>query len=165
MSDFRKDKEFEFSFTRKILVERIEDWYDGYSWNGKERVINPLSLLNLLIDHKFDNFWIRTGGMNFLKQMNIKNYILTKVFNGSVKFRGSLDIQDDGDVDPLALMLHTGYLTLRKRQESDENSKLYLTVPNREVCTAIMKNYTDSCITPLVSSGNDIFNSVSSREF
>ncbi|MDR1081357.1 MAG: AAA family ATPase [Deltaproteobacteria bacterium] len=165
LSDFQKHKEFGSAFTLKMLMERIEDWYDGYSWNGMERVINPLSLQNLLRYRKFDNFWIRSGGMNFLNQMNIKNDIFNKVFDGNVKFSGSLDIQDVGDVDPLALMLQTGYLTLRRRQEYDEYSKLYLTVPNREVGMTIMKNYVDNYIMPLVSSEKDIFNSVSSREF
>ncbi|MDR1035125.1 MAG: AAA family ATPase [Deltaproteobacteria bacterium] len=162
---FQNDKEFGTAFTREMFIKRIEDWYDGYSWNGKEYLINPVSLQNLLIDRKFDNFWIKSGGTNFLNVMNIKDNIFTQVFNGSEKFSGSLEIQDVGKINPLALMLQTGYVTLRKRQKSDESSKLYLTVPNREVGMTIMNNYADSCITPLMSSRKDIFNSVRTREF
>jgi hypothetical protein len=148
-----------------MLIERIEEWYDGYSWNGDDRVINPLSLQNLLIDHKFDNFWFRTGGMNFIQKLNIRDDIFYKVFNGNEKFTGSVDIQDADNIDPIALMLQTGYLTLRKRDESDDNSKLYLTVPNREVGMSIMKNYVDRNIFPLMSAKQDIFNSVRTKEF
>jgi hypothetical protein len=37
-------------------MELIDEWYDGYSWNGEERQLNPLSLQNFLVDHNFDNF-------------------------------------------------------------------------------------------------------------
>jgi hypothetical protein len=28
------------------LRQKILDWYDGYTWNGKTRVLNPISILN-----------------------------------------------------------------------------------------------------------------------
>ncbi|MDR1081498.1 MAG: hypothetical protein LBQ79_11205 [Deltaproteobacteria bacterium] len=75
--------------------------------------------------------------------MNIKDDIIAKVFNGSEKFNGSLDMQSVSKVDPIALMLQTGYLSLRRREESEEYSKLFLAVPNREVGMKIMKDYAD----------------------
>jgi uncharacterized protein YehS (DUF1456 family) len=162
---FHENKEFGPGFSREMLMKRIIDWYDGYSWNGKDQVINPLSLQNLLIDHNFDNFWFRTGGLNFLQKFNIRDDIFSKVFNGKERFFGSVDIQDAGNIDPIALMLQTGYLTVRKRDELDDNSKLYLTVPNREVGMSIMKNYVDRNILPSMSAKQEIFNSVRTKEF
>ncbi|MDR1313533.1 MAG: ATP-binding protein [Deltaproteobacteria bacterium] len=162
---FHKHKEFGSGFTRKMLIGRIVEWYDGYSWNGTDRVINPLSLQNLLLDRKFDNFWFRTGGINFLQKLNIRDDIFSKAFAGNEKFSGSVDIQDAGDIDPIALMLQTGYLTLSKRKKSDEFSKLYLTVPNREVGMSIMKNYVDRHIIPIMSAEKDIFNPIRTKEF
>ncbi|MDR1313805.1 MAG: AAA family ATPase [Deltaproteobacteria bacterium] len=165
LDDFHEKKEFGPGFTIEKLMKRITEWYDGYSWNGVDTVINPISLQNFLLDHIFDNFWIRTGGLNFINQMNIKDDFFAKVCNGSQEFSGSMDIQDAGDADPVAMMLQSGYLTLRKRQKSDEKSKLYLAVPNKEVGMSIMKIYIDSRIIPLISSENDLFNSARCKEF
>ncbi|MDR1079773.1 MAG: ATP-binding protein [Deltaproteobacteria bacterium] len=165
LAELRNKRKFGPGFSHKMFMDRIIDWYDGYSWNGKDRVINPLSLQNLLIDYEFDNFWFRTGGMTFLQNLNMRDNIFTKIFNGVENFKGSVDIQDAGNIDPIPLMLQTGYLTIRKHDESDDDSKLYLTVPNREVGMSIMKNYVDRHIIPLMSTNIDIFNSVRTKEF
>ncbi|MDR1312569.1 MAG: AAA family ATPase [Deltaproteobacteria bacterium] len=165
LADFHKNIDFGPDFSLEMLMKRITEWYDGYSWNGDDRVINPISLQNFLLDRNFDNFWIRTGGMNFLNQMNIKDDILSKVFKGNIEFKGSVDIQDAGNADPVSIMLQTGYLTLRKRKESDKTFKLFLAVPNKEVGMSIMKNYVEFRIVPLISSENDILNSLRCTEF
>ncbi|MDR1313047.1 MAG: ATP-binding protein [Deltaproteobacteria bacterium] len=165
LAEMRQIPEFGPDFSRDMFMDRIIDWYYGYSWNGKDQVINPLSLQNLLIDYEFDNFWFRTGGTNFLQKLNIRDNIFTKVFNGVDNFKGSVDIQDAGNIDPIPLMLQTGYLTVRKHDEFNDNSKLYLTVPNREVGMSIMKNYVDRHIIPLMSAKSEIFNSVATKEF
>jgi hypothetical protein len=68
LKNFKDMKKFGPKFTHKSLMELIDEWYDGYSWNGADRLLNPLSLQNLLVDYNFDNLWVRSGGMNFLNQ-------------------------------------------------------------------------------------------------
>jgi hypothetical protein len=164
LSDFQNKNKFGPGFTRESLIERIIEWYDGYSWNGNDRVLNPLSLQNFLADHVFDNFWIRSGGMNFLNQMNITDDIFSEVFNGEAEFNGSLDIQDTGNIDPVAVMLQTGYLTVRKQQETEQFSELYLAVPNKEVGMTIMRNYVDDHVIPSIID-DDNFTPALCKEF
>jgi hypothetical protein len=41
-------------------------WYDGYSWDGRNFVYNPFSVLNLFDRYEFANYWFRTGTPTFL---------------------------------------------------------------------------------------------------
>ncbi|MDR1314906.1 MAG: ATP-binding protein [Deltaproteobacteria bacterium] len=165
LAELRNQKEFGPGFSKKMLMERIIEWYDGYSWNGTDRVINPLSLQNFLIDHEFKNYWFGTGEPRLIQKFNITDDIFSKVFNGSERFTGSVDIQDSGNIDPIPLMLQTGYLTLRKRDKTEDNNKLYLTVPNREVGMSIMKNYVSRHVMPKLTAEKNIFNSVRAKQF
>ncbi|MDR1314366.1 MAG: ATP-binding protein [Deltaproteobacteria bacterium] len=147
---FQDPKIYGPGFTRADMIERIREWYDGYSWNGTDYLINPLSLQSLLYYKLFDNYWIRSGGMNFLNQMNINNDIFSEVFKEEAEFSGSVDIQDVHNIDPVSLMLQTGYLTVRERKDTESFSELYLTVPNKEVGMTIMRNYVDKHIIPSI---------------
>jgi hypothetical protein len=151
LAGFRDVKNFGPHFTRELLLERIADKYDGYSWNGKDRVINPLSLQNFLIDHVFDDFWIRTEGFNFLNQINVTNDVLSAALKGESKFKGNVDVQDADNADPATLMLQTGYLTVRKRQVPDQSPELYLDVPNKEVGMSIVQYYVETRVIPSIS--------------
>jgi uncharacterized protein YehS (DUF1456 family) len=164
LADFKKNTIVGPDFTRESLMERIVDWYDGYSWNGKDRVINPISVQKFLLDHIFNNYWIQTGGINFLNQMNITNDVFSTVFKGVPEFSGSVDIQDVGNADPVPVMLQAGYLTVRKRQRP-KHSELYLAVPNKEVSMTIMKNYIDTRVIPSISPDDDNFTPELCKEF
>jgi hypothetical protein len=97
--------------------------------------------------------------------MNIKYDIFSSVFKGETEFNGNLDIQDAGNADPIALMRQTGYLTVRKRKESDKESELYLAVPNNEVGRTIMRNCVDTCVIPSISPADDNFKPERWKEF
>ncbi|MDR0354467.1 MAG: AAA family ATPase [Deltaproteobacteria bacterium] len=39
------------------LKKEIFRWYDGYSWDGDQRVLNPYSTLQFFENEKFDRYW------------------------------------------------------------------------------------------------------------
>jgi hypothetical protein len=47
--------------TKKKLLEQIDYWYDGYSWDGKTFVHNPYSTINFFSKKKFESYWFGTG--------------------------------------------------------------------------------------------------------
>jgi len=51
---------------RPALLERIRRWYNGYSWDGTERVYNPFSILLLFENLSFGDFWFKSGTPTFL---------------------------------------------------------------------------------------------------
>ncbi|MDR1037459.1 MAG: ATP-binding protein [Deltaproteobacteria bacterium] len=165
LSEFQDADKFGPHFTYELLKKRIVDYYDGYSWNGNDSVFNPFSFQYFLFKQIFDNYWINSGGTNFLNQMNISDDIFTKVFKGKSQFSGSVDVQDAGKTDPIALMLQAGYLTVRKRPVSGKLSSLCLAVPNKEVSMTIVRNFIETRVIPSISHDNDNFTPERCREF
>ncbi|MDR2140975.1 MAG: ATP-binding protein [Deltaproteobacteria bacterium] len=114
------------------LRAKILEWYDGYSWDGLNRVLNPWSLLNFFNENQFGNFWFESGTPIFLlnhiraRRMNLNffqadNYI-SREFN-------NVDVTN---FEPSPLMFQTGYLTIRTG--STQKSGAYnLVFPNLEV--------------------------------
>ena len=68
--DYLKDALDHLEIDRTTLLEQLRIWYDGYSWNGKDRVYNPFGVLKFLSHLEFNNYWFATGTPSFLlKQM------------------------------------------------------------------------------------------------
>ena len=111
------------------LLSKVQTWYNGYRWHGVQRLYNPFSILNLVKQKRFANYWWETGTPTFLiKQLREGfHYDLNELVAGQVMFESfSVD-----DLNWLALLFQTGYLTLR---DYDSNTGLYtLDYPNREV--------------------------------
>jgi len=55
------------------IRDRILAWYDGYSWDGKTKVLNPFSLLSFFKQERFSSFWYASGTPKFLMDLIKKN--------------------------------------------------------------------------------------------
>jgi hypothetical protein len=123
-------------WTKERLLAKIQQWYNGYSWDGKLRVYNPYSILLFLSSRQFQEYWFSTGTPTFLvdliKEQQVFNFNQLKVNAQLIK---SYDIEN---LDVRTLFFQTGYLTIK---EADPEYNLYvLDYPNREVEEA-MSNY------------------------
>jgi hypothetical protein len=117
------------------LLDRIKEWYNGYSWQPGVSVYNPFSILNFFQKRTFGIFWFETGTPTFL--INI------------LKERQLFDLEDV-QVDQLlfesytlenletySLLFQTGYLTLKS---ADEFGLFTLSYPNREVKESMLRH-------------------------
>ncbi|MDR1166718.1 MAG: hypothetical protein LBO66_12785 [Deltaproteobacteria bacterium] len=121
--------------TIEDLRQKILDWYDGYSWDGKSKVLNPYSLLNFFSQSHFANYWASLEPSN--------KFIHAFVFHDPLAFqRGALpskrdDIISVAEVDslkPAPVLFQTGYLTVDKIASAiDKPQEYWLKVPNKEV--------------------------------
>ncbi|MGB0524262.1 MAG: AAA family ATPase [Flammeovirgaceae bacterium] len=120
--------------SKEALLAKIQEWYNGYSWNGKDRVYNPFSILNFFHGEVFQNFWFETGTPTFLvKQLNKnRTYQLEQIQVGQAAF-SSFDIER---IDPNALLFQTGYITI---QSVDEYGIYTLGYPNKEVRDSLLQ--------------------------
>ena len=134
--------------TRQELLGKIRNWYDGYQFaKAAERVYNPVSLTLFLTRHyEFGDYWFDTGTPHFLvKTMSEKNFDLEGALARPLR---DLDFKafDAGNIDPLALLVQTGYLTIRQTETCHGRTNYYLGFPNREVCgsfnTYLLNAYT-----------------------
>jgi hypothetical protein len=135
--------------TLKALIERkriphgstindlrylIDQWYDGYSWDGETRVYNPWSVLNLFAEAKFLHCY-QTGTPEFLKELVSHDKIH---FDLSIKMPTITEsdnvIDDFSSLDPAVILFQTGYLTIGETLPTFGDTDTYrLTLPNLEV--------------------------------
>ena len=94
----------------------LRRWYNGYSWNGRDFVYNPWSVLSFMDQRRIANYWFLTGTPTFLVKL-MKSASLYKLpqFEGDVV---SLTTFDPAAPDLLPLLFQTGYLTVKTPPDS-----------------------------------------------
>ena len=122
--------------SEKETLEEIKKWYNGYSWDGKQFVYNPFSILLLCEEERFSNYWFATATPSFLidliKEKQYYDFDGLKV--GEAFFEA---FQISKDIPTGALLFQTGYLTVKKY---DSKTRLYtLGYPNREVKESMLE--------------------------
>ncbi len=125
--------------TKEALFQQIKQWYNGYSWDTKQYVYNPFSVLSYFADRKFRNFWFATGTPTFLiKILHDKMfYNFENVETGNSTFESySLD-----NLETVSLLFQTGYLTIKN---IDEFGIYTLGFPNKEVKESMLQHLVGS---------------------
>ena len=112
--------------------DKILAWYDGYSWDGETRVINPFSLLGFFIRKRFSSFWYESGTPKFLLD------VIKKRPQGYTDLR-ELEIGENSltfDIEKIAagpLLFQSGYLTIKAAFHHPPPPYYRLAMPNYEV--------------------------------
>ena len=115
------------------LLDKIKEWYNGYSWDGNNFVYNPFSILNLFNEKSFDNYWFSTGTPTFLlKLIKQQPYVLPELEQWPVSSY-AFDSYDIAHVDIVPLLFQTGYLTIKQITIKEDTNRYRLDYPNREV--------------------------------
>ena len=113
--------------------ERITEWYNGYSWDGEERVYNPFDILLLLKHREYSSWWFETGTPTFLIEQLLEKGVSWHLLDRVVASGNLLSQFDVGDIAPEALLFQAGYLTVRERIRDGFDLRYRLGYPNREV--------------------------------
>jgi len=122
-----------FNTSMPVLLEEVKTKYNGFSWNGVDKLYNPFSIFNFLIDKEFGNFWFSSGTPTFLiKLLNqkkqlpeaLENAIATDLEGGTTQIK---------NLPVLPLLFQTGYLTIKKIEYEGFKRHFVLDYPNDEV--------------------------------
>lgn len=125
-----------FRVSQAELLQKIREWYNGYSWDGVNFVHNPYSILSLFHAEAFKNYWFETGTPTFLiKKWKEANYKLDQSINKLVK-ESTFNKYDVDNINLTAIMFQTGYLTIK--QIDHEANRYVLDFPNKEVEDSFM---------------------------
>jgi hypothetical protein len=128
------------------LRKAIFDRYDGYSWDGINRVLNPYSLLNSFKDGKLGNYWISLEpSAKFLYPLMSKNplaFTSEKLRNLSETKINMIELGDS--LSPISALFHTGYLTVDKITFVNGNEIYNFKAPNEEVGAEFREVFTNS---------------------
>ncbi|MEZ4883855.1 MAG: AAA family ATPase [Chitinophagales bacterium] len=126
--------------TETELLEEITTWYDGYSWDGKSRLFNPYSIVNVFQDQKFNNYWFETGTPAILIKLIKEKYAIERETVPTMEeFENIETAMLDSSYDlttriPLEKLLYeTGYLTITNIFETEIGDLYTLNYPNSEV--------------------------------
>ena len=115
------------------ISDEILAWYDGYSWNGETKLLNPFGLLSFFFGKTFKSFWYSSGSPRFLIEMlknkpesylKLRNYRITE---------SMMDNFDITTIEAEPLLFQTGYLTVKEILYTMDEPLYVLDIPNYEV--------------------------------
>ena len=114
--------------------EQVREWYNGYSWDGAQKVYNPFDLLLLFRRREFSPWWFETGTPTFLVKLLTERCVAADRLDGLIASKALLGTFDVDGIAPEALLFQTGYLTIGGREQGAHGSVDFrLVYPNREV--------------------------------
>jgi len=129
---------FELGMKKAYLLNKIKIWYNGYSWNGKDQLYNPFSILNLFAEQRFDNYWFASGTPTFLMKLIKKSAFDVTQFENQIVSKIIFDSYNLEDLNIFALLLQTGYLTVTEIDQKARTPQYVLNYPNFEVKEAFV---------------------------
>ena len=139
------------------FMDEIREWYNGYCFEENAKTVyNPVSLAQFFQSGgKFKNYWFATGTPSFLLELTKrKDFDFEKALTNPVP-EVSFSAFEIDDIDPLTLLLQTGYVTIKSAEQKFGQTWYHLDFPNREVASAfstyILKSYTGETQTNVVS--------------
>ena len=109
---------------------QLQTWYNGYRFTEEDKkVYNPFSILNVLKNKRFKNYWFETGTPSFLVNLiKERDYPIPSIENLTLP-EDSFTTYDLETLDLEPLLFQTGYITI-----NDLDEIMYqLGYPNQEV--------------------------------
>jgi hypothetical protein len=127
--DYLQQTQTHLGMSRADLLAQMQVWYNGYWWGGPSRVYNPFGALNFFRNREFRNYWFSTGNPRFLIEQMKKHgqFAVENTPADSIDF----DVFDIENIDLIALLFQTGYLTIKTRDV--QPGSYILDYPNQEV--------------------------------
>jgi hypothetical protein len=119
----------------KELLPQIKQWYDGYKFHAEaQTVYNPVSLAQFFIKRcEFNNYWFSTGTPAFLMELIKKNHLDFENLLSRPVSAVAFEAFEIDKIDPLSLLLQTGYLTIKSAEKKFNMPWYWLDFPNQEV--------------------------------
>jgi hypothetical protein len=124
---------FELGLKKAYLLAQIKAWYDGYSWNAKDKMYNPFSILNLFAEQQFDNYWFASGTPTFLMKLIKKTALDVTVLENKKVSKIIFDSYSLENLNVFVLLFQTGYLTVTQIDKKARTLQYILNYPNFEV--------------------------------
>ncbi|MDR3292465.1 MAG: ATP-binding protein [Methanobrevibacter sp.] len=119
-------------------LDKIKYWYDGYSWDGENRVYAPYSCLELFYFKEFNNYWFKTGTPKYLIDFLRNNGDYSEVLDPIFIKNSRLDPFTYEKIDPIAIFFETGYLTIVEKKIINDVIHYKLQTPNFEIESSML---------------------------
>lgn len=123
--------------TKEAVLAKIKHWYNGYTWDGRNFLYNPFSLLGLFGSGSFKNFWFTSGTTGWLARKLRDMAINMANVEGMLVRESFFDKFEIRNLDPTVLLYQTGYLTIKEIIIDDAEATYRLDYPNYEVRSSL----------------------------
>jgi hypothetical protein len=134
--------------TRPDLLKSIKDYYDGFSFDGAEKVYNPYSTLSFFDNSQFSSYWMGSGSNTLVRKFLKDKAITADQFVGMKVSPDFARVPGEIDATPAhGFLYQSGYLTLRV--DKDKEGSYTLDYPNLEVREGISKLFLENIIPDL----------------
>ena len=147
------------SMSKKELLDKIKEYYDGFSFDGITRVYNPFSVLKFFKEKYFYNYWYTSATPSFLakylKKHEVKKPDLYRNKEVAINFADAREIET-ASVE--SFLFQTGYLTIKEK----DDFLITLDYPNEEVSSSMAGLYLENMynIEEYATLGNRIWKSL-----
>jgi len=113
----------------------IREWYNGYRFHSNSTTVyNPVSLAKFFESGgEFNNYWFSTGTPSFLLELIKKQRFNFEEVLKSPVSNFAFDAYEIDRLNPLTLLLQTGYLTIDSAVKRYGDTAYQLRFPNLEV--------------------------------
>ena len=134
----------EMGVTKDEAKAELKRRYDGYHFSFKMAdIYNPYSILRVLDERQFSDFWFSTGSPSYLVRLINKYKDDLNEFTGKY-YRASQFVDYKADIEkPLPMIYQSGYLTIKDYDSLTQS--FLLDFPNNEVkngfVTMVASNY------------------------
>ncbi len=127
--DHLQEVETALAVSRQEVLDGMREWYNGYSWDGIQRVYNPFGVLRFFSVQHFTNFWFSSGSPRFLiDQMRKVDFFEVENIHANNTTFERFDIEN---LDLTSILFQTGYLTVKELDLW--SGDMILDYPNKEV--------------------------------
>ena len=111
----------------------IRSWYGGYRWAGDEELYNPLGILRLFRERRFDGSWFDAAAPAFLIEMLMERGVDPDALDDRISDHYTLSLFDPDDIVMETLLFQTGCITITSTTDVGGETYYRLGYPNREV--------------------------------
>lgn len=136
---------------RRETLALIAHWYNGYSWDGVNKVYVPFSTLVFLEQQTFANHWFSTATPSFLikllRKWQIPAYELEEL-SADTQLLDSIGVNA---INVYSLLFQTGYLTIKKTWFDGMGQIYEVGCPNHEAEQAFEQHLLADYLEPALS--------------
>lgn len=123
------------------LFEKVKRWYNGYSWDGKNTLYNPVSIHYFISRQEFGNYWFSTATPTFLIKIIKEKELSIMEFEDIETESSEFDSYDVDNLQVTPILFQTGYLTVERVAVDVGEKTYYLSYPNKEVRESFLKHF------------------------
>jgi hypothetical protein len=131
----------ELEMSEEGLLNKLKKYYDGFSFDGKNEVYNPFSVISFFAEKEFGNFWMESGSNTVVRKYLRDKALTVDQFQGQEMDYS--EARQPGEIDatsPAGFLYQSGCLTLRAK----DGGAYLLDYPNSEVREAVSKLFMEN---------------------